>query len=110
MTLYRCSKRACGHLWRAGQRPDVCPACGGRRFREIRLDDLPIDEIVELSNQCDESTEEGLAVQAELFRLAAMAGDLWGITNLGWCCEVGAGVEKDEKQAVWLYTQAAEAG
>ena len=98
MILYRCSKNACRHLWGAETPPDSCPACGGHKLEALGVDDLSIEEIVELTEHCDESTEEGLIVQAELFRLAAMAGDMWGITNLGWCCEAGAGVEKDEKQ------------
>jgi hypothetical protein len=110
MALYRCSKRACGRIWKADSHPETCPWCSGRKLHELGFDELEIEEIVAEVDKCDESTEEGLELQAALFQLAAAAGDLWGITNLGWCYEAGAGVEQDDKQAVWLYTQAAEMG
>ena len=103
MNDYRCENPDCGFL--AEEEPDVCPHCGGTFFLSVDEEELTGSDWVQLGNRAvdEERNTDALAC----YQQAAAAGDVLGLTNLGWCLEAGVGVEADPRQAVVLYAQAA---
>ena len=101
MALYRCSKRACGRIWKADSHPETCPWCSGRKLHELGFDELEIEEIVaEVDEIVTKAQWKGSNCRPRCSSLPPHQATCWGITNLGWCYEAGAGVEQDDKQAV----------
>ena len=87
MNYYRCENPDCGFL--AEEEPDVCPHCGGTFFLSVDEEELTGSDWVQLGNRAvdEERNTDALAC----YQQAAAAGDVLGLTNLGWCLEAGVG-------------------
>lgn len=99
--IYRCIEE-CGYI-REGEAIEYCPKCFGN-MEERKEKDMTGEDWCQLGIFFSE--EEEVEKAFKCFAKAAKEGDALGVCNLGWCYEVGFGVECDEKQAVWLYEQA----
>ena len=106
MEYFRCENADCGFVTDNAQL-DVCPDCGAMLF-PVEESDLLGNEWTELGNQALDRDDPALAAQR--FQRAADLNDPYGMTNLGWCYEVGQGVERDAERAVQYYRKAAELG
>ena len=100
--IYRCTEEECDCI-KEGEKETYCPKCFGK-MEKIEEKDMTGMDWCRLGIFFSEEGEEEKAFQC--FSNSAKEGEPWGICNLGWCYETGAGVESDEKQAVWLYEQA----
>ena len=80
MNYYRCENSDCGFL--AEEEPDVCPHCGGTFFLSVDEEELTGSDWVQLGNRAvdEERNTDALAC----YQQAAAAGDVLGLTNLGW--------------------------
>ncbi|MBO7341609.1 MAG: toll/interleukin-1 receptor domain-containing protein, partial [Clostridia bacterium] len=74
--------------------------------------DTPKDpRIKKLADEAKEAFEhKDYIAAAELFEEAANMGDAASLCNLGYCYEVGLGVDRDTKMSANLYRRAANAG
>ena len=107
--IFQCKNRKCGYVAEQETLPLCCPECGGA-VRELREDRMNGRQWTRLGIFFLEKSS-GQAKRAwECFRRAALLGDAWGVSNLGWCMEAGVGVEASPEEAVWLYRQAVEMG
>ena len=105
--IVRCIEKECSCVMEVERQgvPYYCPKCCGK-MEEVVEEQLTAMDWCQLGIFLSENEREEEAFSC--FLKSAKEGEPWGICNLGWCYETGTGVEQDERQAVWLYKQAAE--
>ena len=97
---YRCLNHKCGFVGEGESVPTQCPSCGGV-LEACEADTLSGADWTRMGIETLDAGENAQKAYACL-QQAAIAGDLCGMNNLGWCLETGTGVECDKRQAVWI--------